>query len=334
MPRTSFIGRVLLIFAILLVGCSKDKYFEVSGTIKGNPTMNIRYIYYNGQTLVNGVTAAREGKFAFRADSDQPVMVELYDNDYKLLGRLYAENGDKIKAEIDPANPYLSGFDGNDINKRYSQFTKKNAAKLAAHDLESNKLIAAYVGANPADVVSAMLVVGSYNASRDIRGADSLLLLVKPEARPENITSFYEFQLSRVAQTDAFDAVLPMTLRDRADSLVSYNPRRSSRSLLVFSDRNSGRSDSIVPRLRELSRQYGASRLAIVDFSVDADTLVWKSSTRTDSASWLQTWSAGSLAAPAISRLGIPAVPYYIVTDSLGNQLYRGVSLSGAVEKL
>lgn len=331
MKHTSLI---LLFLTLLLAACSKDKYFEVSGTIKGNPTMNIRYMYYNGQTLINGVTAARDGKFAFRAESERPVMVEIYDNDYKLLGRCYAENGDKIKAELDPKNPYLASFEGNDVSKRYCEFTRKNADKLARHDAASNSLIAGYVRANTGDAVSAMLIVGSYDASRSIRGVDSLLLMLEPEARPENITAYYEFQLSRVASTDAFDAVLPMTLRNRRDSLVSFNPRRAGRNLLVFSDRNSGRSDSIVPRLRRLHNQYGDKQLAIVDFSVDPDTLMWKGSVRADSAAWLQTWAAGSLAAPAISRLGIPTIPYYIVTDSLGRQLYRGVSLTQAIEKL
>lgn len=325
---------VVVALLIALAGCSKDKFFEVTGTIKGNPTMNIRYVYYNGQTLINGVTAARDGKFGFRADSDDPVMVELYDNDYRLLGRLYAANGDKIKCQLDPKNPYLSTYEGNDVSKRYAGFTVKNADKLIKHDQDANRLIADYVRANPADIVSAMLIVGSYDASRDIRGADSLLLALKAEARPENITSYYEFQISRVATTDAFDAVLPMTLRDRRDSLVSYNPRRSRNTLLVFSDQESGRADSILPELHRLHKKYDSKRLAIIDFSVDPDTLVWKSGTRADSAAWLQTWAAASLSAPAISRLGIPTVPYFIVTDSLGNQLYRGVSLSQALEKL
>lgn len=48
------------------------------------------------------------------------------------------------------------------------------------------------------------------------------------------------------------------------------------------------------------------------------------------SAIWLQTWAPGSVASTNIGKLSIPRLPYFIVADSTGAQIYRGPSISTA----
>lgn len=321
----------VLLFVFLLASCGDDDHFEVSGTIEGSPTFNMRFHYYGDGALHTGITASREGKFLFRGSSSQPVMVDIYDNDYRLMGRLYARNGDEIECVLDPGNPYKSTFKGNEVNRRWTSFINANADVLYRPGRDANRLIADYVAENKSDIVSTMLLTGSYDASRDMAAADSLLQMLAPEARPANFVEGYEYLLQRVAGKDAMQPVLPMTFADSRDSLCTFNPRRSRMNLIVVSNRGSGRQDSIVSELRRLRKAYSDSNLSIVDFSTDADTALWKQSISRDSATWLQGWGAGSLAAPAIRRLGVPSVPYFIVADSTGRQIYRGFSLRQAV---
>ena len=64
--------------------------------------------------------------------------------------------------------------------------------------------------------------------------------------------------------------------------------------------------------------------------SMDADTMSWRRNVRADSVSWPTAWAAGAIAAPGVDRLGIPSVPYFIVADSTGRQLFRGRSIKQA----
>ena len=123
-----------------------------------------------------------------------------------------------------------------------------------------------------------------------------------------------------------------MTFADNDDSLRSYNPRHSRLSLIVISDNKSGRADSIVPQLRRLRRTYNDKTAGHSGLFGRRDTTVWKQSIRNDSSRWLQGWGAGSLASPAISRLGVRSLPFFVVADSTGKQLYRGLSIAQALK--
>ncbi|MDE6331992.1 MAG: hypothetical protein K2L80_05265 [Muribaculaceae bacterium] len=330
MNRFSYILAALMSLC-LFCACGDDDHFKVSGTIEGNPTFNMRFHYYGDESLHTGITASREGKFMFTGSSREPVMVEIYDNDYHVMGRFYARNGDDIKCVLNQHNPYMSKIEGNDVNRRLSEFSNANAAVLLRPGADANRIIAGYIKSNPADIVSARLLVGSFDASSDMALADSLLHLLEPGARPANFIDNYEFLMNRVSSAEASQPVLPVTFVDAVDSIRTFNPRHNHVSIIVLSDSRSGRSDSILPELKKIYGKYDKKKLAVLDFSVDTDTATWKQSIRSDSAGWIQGWAAGSLAAPAISRLGARRIPYFIVADSAGKQIYRGVSLGKAI---
>ena len=120
----------------------------------------------------------------------------------------------------------------------------------------------------------------------------------------------------------------------RNDTVTTFSPRKHRLSLLVFSDENSGRADSIVPALRRLRKAHTDKALGIIDISLDTDTLAWQSSTRNDTATWDAAWGTGGIASAALRPLAIPRLPYFIVTDSVGSQIYRGASISQALKKI
>ena len=66
--------------------------------------------------------------------------------------------------------------------------------------------------------------------------------------------------------------------------------------------------------------------MAVVDLWLDADTLMWNRAFRSDTIPWQQAWVPGSVAGSAMAPLGIPTLPYFIVTDTAGRQLWRGTS--------
>lgn len=321
-----------LAFAIMTLfaatACGDSESFTVEGTIEGNPTLNLRYLYYSNNALQQGITAARDGKFTFKGASQLPTIVEITDNDYRLIGRVYVANGNRIECRLDRANPDNITAKGNDVDERWSRFLRENAGVLAGDS--ANAAIEKYIAANPADVVSTLLLVTSYKSAGNAARVDSLLETIATEARPSSLTDGYNYLLQRLVAAEATSEVRPIVYYTPADSLATYNPSRSKYSLITVRKSHYTVGDSITPELKALADKYKTRTLRIVDFSTETDTTIWKNEVRGDSASWSRGILVASVASPGIDRLGIPALPYFIVVDSTGAQHYRGQSVKAA----
>lgn len=139
--------------ALLLASCGNDEQFRIEGTIEGEPTMNLRVAYYGNGSLQMAITAAREGKFEFTGSSQQPTIVEILDNDYRPVGRLYAANGDELTCRLDRSNPFNIQVSGSDDARRYADATRDKAETLLRGGWKQrNGIIAQYVADNPGNL--------------------------------------------------------------------------------------------------------------------------------------------------------------------------------------
>lgn len=317
----------IILTALLLCACGDEERFRISGSIDGNPTMNMRVGYYADGAFQSLITAARDGKFEFYGSSPAGTVVEIYDYDNRLLGRTYAANGQELELRLDRNSPHRLHASGNEAAAAWADFLRQAADSLAAGS--GNDVIAEYIGNHPDRLESTLILLGDYDAAADPAGADSLMQLIEPAARPAAITDGFNYLLQRLVVASASGPVLPFPYLDRRDSLRTFRPSDSRLSIIAVDNNRSDRGDSIVPMLRHLSSE-GGRRLAILEVSVDADTMEWKRSTRRDTATWTQAWGAGGVAARGLDRLGIPAVPYFVVCDSAGVQLHRGRSAGEA----
>lgn len=335
MHKTILIALITLL-ATVISGCSGPDSFEVKGHVKGDATINLRALYYVDGALQSSIFPADRGSFSFKGRAPEGAVVEILDNDYRLLGRFYAENGDEIDVTIDPKSPAAMKVEkGNEAAIRWAQWLNANAKILDGRNSKAiNALVAKYVKAHPQDIVSTLIVTTVYDASADPEGASRLLSSIAPEARPTTLTEALATLLTYADTSVGKRRVSPLTLMARNDTVTTFSPRKHRLSLLVFSDENSGRADSIVPALRRLRKAHTDKALGIIDISLDTDTLAWQSSTRSDTATWDVAWGTGGIASAALRPLAIPRLPYFIVTDSVGSQIYRGASISQALKKI
>ena len=197
--------RYILLFALALVltCCTDNEQFRVNGVIEGNPTINLRVAYYADGAYQTQITAAREGKFEFYGSSRQPTVVEIYDYEYRLLGRVYAANGQTLDVKLARSNPYDLSVDGNETAKAWADFLRANADSLRADNAKANDIIGRYIAANPASTVSTLLLLTSFDSAAEPLMADSLLGLIAPEARPSALTDGYNYLLQK--QSDPAD---------------------------------------------------------------------------------------------------------------------------------
>ena len=326
--RTATVAVISILLAAG-ISCTDNEQFRVNGTIEGKPTINLRAAYWADGAYRQLLTASRDGEFEFFGSSKTPAVVDIMDHEYRVIGRIYIANGQNVECTLDRSNPFNISASGNETVEKWTRFLKENADSLRSGSGTANAIIGRYVKANPADVVSTLLMLTAFDASADPAGADSLLFSIDVSARPSSLTSGYNFLLERLIT--AADTINPIVYFDAATGKgATFRPEDSGRSMIVFSTEDSPSRDSLLTAMRRLRRKYEKKELEIVDISLDRDTVVWKNHIRRDSATWRQGWAAGAMAAPGINCIGINRLPFAVVCDSAGATLYRGPSIASA----
>lgn len=325
-------GLILSVLACLILSaCGDNSEFRIAGTIKGIGTQNIYIVYCADDAIKTQSSTVLDGKFAIVGNSSLPTIVELYSSDKILLGMLFVKNGETVECVFDKTNRYKVSMEGNDVSSQWGKFLTENAELFASGDVDSrNRVIGDYVKKNPNKMLSTILMLTEFYTPENELLADSLLSSISIEARPLYIVNGYSTMLAHLNSETAHGKVRPINLYSKGDSLISYNPSTSSYSILCFTTSNNSSRDTIVPRLKELYKEHEKQRLVIMDVSFASDTVLWKRTIKNDSAQWNQCWALGSVQAKSIDRLAIPRVPYFIVVDSTGQQIYRGSSITHA----
>lgn len=329
---------ILALILATMAACSGEKPFKITGELSDGANTNLYVKYYNGKALNTLITAAREGKFGAQGFADEPTVVRVLDKDDKLLALVFVRNGDEINVTIDRTSLASGNVTGNEVNDSLTAFLNANAKTMDSGDAkEINALVSKYIKDNPNAIASAILLGYVYDASIDPAETADLLTSLGEQAQLPYVIGQLTIQAQRFASSTALGKIADFKyLKAGCDSALTFKAADKEASLLVFSDDRIAR-ESIVPDLKELYKDAGASKLQIVDIVIANDTTAMKGITRLDSAKWTQAWTPGGLLSDQLSPLGVPALPYYIVADSAGQQTYRGKSIDDArkaVEKL
>lgn len=323
---------VVIISALIMLlaaACSNTEQFRVNGTIEGKPTLNLRIGYYADGAYRTNIIAAREGEFEFYGSANSPALVEILDYDYRPLARLYAVNGETYEVKLDRNDPYALTVTGNRINEEWSRFLRENAKALRGGRRPANEAVAEYIGAHPGSVISTLLLLSVYDASQSPLEADSLLALIEPQARPSQLTEGFTTSLQRLVENTDSTEVMAIPYYYRRGEFPVLKPADSPYTLMSFTNRST-HGDAHVEMMRRLHKRADKKNLKLMDLSVDNDTVEWRGSTRPDSATWIQGWVAGNVSAIGVDRLAIPTLPFYVICDSTGRQIFRGVDAARA----
>lgn len=322
---------VLLAATALLTSCGKNE-FSLSGTLKDAGQRSLTIIYTalsdsHDELITLNVPCERD-HFSLTGATRHPSLVWIMASDGKLLHVLYVERGDKITISGAYASPLEWKIEGNEVSERYSQWLASNVALLTADDPKKvNAAIAAYVKKNPKDKASALLLLTLYHRNADNSAFDKLWDSL-------DISDKDKSRLLHVAMTQTDDAaaraaalsLTPISLRSRADSTVTLRPSASRATILYFWRRTDGPHKGA---LRVLASQ--PKDVQIADIYLDPDTVQWRYMTQNDTITPRNLlWAFGGELNLSLRRLAIPAVPYFIVANRKGKQIYRGTSPSEA----
>jgi len=326
---------LVIILGMVMTACDDEPEFRITGTVDGLGTRHISMIYAADGVLHTVTTTAIDGKFSLTGSSRDYTLVELLSPQGKVFSRLLAKNGQNIKCRLDIDDPYKVEMKGSKQAEQWAKFLTKN------HDLFTdgtsemvNAAIEEYVAANPGNILSSLMLLTMYDATDNESKTSTLFASLEPEARPGKLVAGYRLLLSQNNNAAINTKVKPLTLKNSKDSVERFVPLRTSYTLFYFSSGAKMNTDTINTKILPAYERYSRRKLRVLEISFANDSSQWKRSIENDTLKWSRSWVPGGVSSPAFYDLSIPRLPYYILSDSIGNQVYRGSSISTAIDSL
>lgn len=321
------------VMAVVLASCGDDTQFRVTGEVQGLGTRTVNMLYVADGAVHQEGQPAIDGKFDLHGVSSEYTVVELFTAQRSLIARMLVKNGQTINCKLDLENPYVIEMKGNKPVEQWSEWIRHNAGVLEiGAPAQVNALVADYVLNHRDDILSSALMLTTYYAPDNESQADSLFALISPSARPDKLVDDYRLLLSYNNSSLLNAKIRPFSLYSYGDSTEHYAPGRASYTLFYFACQEHRR-DTIVRAIEGIYDNYPRRRLKVLDVSFAPDTTAWKRE-QPDSLKWTRVWTPGGVASATFDPLNIPRLPYYILSDSTGAQVYRGSSVKAAIDSL
>lgn len=328
-----------LTLLLLTGGCVKNE-FKIEITLPSDSNESYRIVYYasasNGGRLIETVAAPSGGKCDITGITRNPTLVYVYRGSSSSPGAIfYAERGDKIKIESQDTDPSKWEIEGNEISSEWSRWRIENHAILSSGSSGQEKVntaVARYVKAHPASKLSPLLLLTSYSRTLDESGFASLWKTLDKKADADAMAALAGradqpgIELAEGARLTA----LPVMLR--GDSMDTIRMGKARGGIIYFWHADNEARHAIIDSLKRLAKDYpdSTSRL-IADISLSPDSTEWIMTSRYDSLRTTRHgWIFRGEADMNVSALGVRGTPWLIVTDSKGNQRYRGSDIGKA----
>lgn len=331
----------IIIFTLFFTGCVKNEFdikFELAPSINGP----YRVVYYASDKekgwIIETVSDVNQGRGLLHGATRYPSVVYIFSPvSSGIRCVLYVERGDKITLTGSEADPILWEVKGNALSEECSQWRLENKAVLISSDpAEINKAVASYVKKNPESKLSTFLLSVYYSRVENEKEYLALRASLQPKALDN------EELMRALSMADMPDGLLTSPAAGRAFTITGangdpckLNPKSDKASLLAFRDEDGNffRSETY-DSLKAISRAYqdSAKRL-IADLYLGPDSALWIRSVRMDTIkNVVRGWMPRGLADSVSMAMGVRRLPYFIVLDNKGEQVYRGDHLGKASE--
>lgn len=355
---------LLLILTLFLAGCGKNPQFhlEAASDDIGTQNVTIRYVDANGAYRVDQIPAVN-GHFSYDGLIDGPTYFELFDAINRPLGVFIATGGDNIKARFAISNPENITVEGDEDAILLKEWLDNNRGSIIKGDTEAvNAAVAKFVTDNPRQFASTAMLLNYFTTEGHEEQALQLLQSINEKQRPSSKVLWFEQSLNlamsgsdatisqlqvydpqHIVKDDPIDEVndsieAPEQKEENKGGFIFY-PRGARINLLMITDNDSRFSDSIRQMVetlqdaenRRVETSTAGKHMRIVDLGCDRDTLLWNSSLRNTPEGYpvgvVRYWLPAGPATPGLAEAAPPAIPSFILTDSLGHLLHRTSSV-------
>lgn len=326
------------ILALLCIGCTKN---EIKLTFKVSEEVDTpcRILYYASDKqkgmIRETVAELRSGEGEIILPERNPSLFYLFTPSQNSPGAIfYAKRGDKITVTGNSDDIYEWSIGGNSISDGISEWRIKNAEILKKHDYTAiNKAVKTYIEAHKDSPVS-------------------LILLYVYYSRRENESEFFALQskldkdifedeglMGALSSADLITGlvdkpVLPemVVLKDKSGYADTLKLKNGNASILIFKDNNE---DNDIPKPDSLGRLADKfDEKMVAEIWMGNDSLTWRRYIDRDTIENVsRLWMPLGVADNNAIALGVRRIPYFIVIDNKGKEIYRGDSASDAITK-
>ncbi|MDE5953943.1 MAG: hypothetical protein K2G72_04590, partial [Duncaniella sp.] len=231
---------------VSMTSCGNDEEFVINCEIRGLGSEGVE-MYYTTRSMQHSGFHPVDGKVSLRGVASEPTLVEVFTTAGEPLFMCVAQNGDELEVKMDLEKPGVIKIKGNEASEEYARFVTENDSLLRSGDVAAiNRLVADEVMAHPGRVSSAMLLVTRFNARGYELKADSLVNILKPEARPSWVVGAYPGMVGEQVSSTARGKVKPITINcgllNERDTTLRYWPSNQTYSMIVVT--GTGKGDS------------------------------------------------------------------------------------------
>lgn len=321
-------SRILVMASLALViavmcGCKKEnRPFKVKIALQGLGSQQVKVVYSGADGgIVDYWAKCENNAFEIEGTCSNPSLLMVYNKMNVPIIKLIVAGGDKLEVNGKILEPYNLKVEGSEMAKQYNDFLVRHKMEYqSANSQALNTAIENYVKDNPKSIVSTALVMLDYSPSDDT-AIDKLLDKIDDSAKPESLMASYNLLKARSKKPITKITSLNIFEQSSGDFQMA-KIKGDKPSLIFFWDRDLGLSDR--NKIIEEMKMIEPSQAQLMDISLDIDSTGWYYATHQNNTSWKHYWVPSSMMNGEIVGLQVDKIPTIIVTDSLGNQQYRG----------
>ncbi len=314
----------LVLLVAVMGGCKKEnRPFKVKVELQGLGSQQVKVVYSGADGgIVDYWIKCENNAFEIEGNCANPSLLMVYNKMNVAIVKLMVAGGDNLEVKGKILEPYNLRVKGSEMAEQYNDFMVKHKMEYQNANSEAlNTAIEKFVNENPKSVVATVLVMLDYSPGDDSK-IDNLLEKIDDSAKPKPLVESYNMLKARSKKPATKITSLNIFEQSSGDFQVAHI-KGDKPSIIFFWDREMGMNDrkTVLEELKMLD----ASLVQVMDISIDIDSTGWYYATHQNGGtSWKHYWVPGSMMNGEIVALQINSIPTIIVTDSLGNQQYRG----------
>ena len=334
-------NQLSLIFVgfIVLVGCSKQPTFTISGTLTNaaDKTIYLEHTALLGTTIVDSCHIDTDGNYSLEAPAPTyPDFYRLRVGSRSLPIAIDSTEHVQVSASLDSL-PYTLNINGSEVSAQMAQL--RASARTATRDVlreQTQKIILA----NPRSLVAYYALFLKQNGlpiwdmadpsdRRLYQAVATSYNLWMPEynrtkALYNQVLEYMQAERSLRSQlaaqqliADSENAFLDITLPDTKGQMQSLSQYRGKVIVLDFSSTEMEQYVAYNFELRELYNQYHKQGLEIYSVGIERNLLAWEEAT--ENLPWLTVRALDNEITEVLTRYNVQSLPTLFLFDKEGN---------------
>lgn len=334
-------NQLSLIFVgfIVLVGCTKQPTFTISGTLTNaaDKTIYLEHTALLGTTIVDSCHIDTDGNYSLEAPAPTyPDFYRLRVGSRSLPLAIDSTEHVQVSASLDSL-PYTLNINGSEVSAQMAQL--RASARTATRDVlreQTQKIILA----NPRSLVAYYALFLKQNGlpiwdmadpsdRRLYQAVATSYNLWMPEynrtkALYNQVLEYMQAERSLRSQlaaqqliADSENAFLDITLPDAKGQMQSLSQYRGKVIVLDFSSTEMEQYVAYNFELRELYNQYHKQGLEIYSVGIERNLLVWEEAT--ENLPWLTVRALDNEITEVLTRYNVQSLPTLFLFDKKGN---------------